>query len=85
MNVYRRTVLKCAMGWSLWLRHSETSAMVLKQMREDTTTRNGELERILQRQGSKFTTMLAVAIFLSIAALAAVGVIGYLLINPPVR
>lgn len=63
-------------------RHSETSAMVLKAMREDTTTRNGELERILQRQGSRFTTMLAVAIFLSIAALAAVGVIGYLLLNP---
>jgi hypothetical protein len=66
-------------------RHSETSAMVLKQMRDDTTTRNGELERILQRQGSRFTTMLAVAIFLSIAALAAVGVIGYLLLNPPVK
>ena len=66
-------------------RHSETSAMVLKQMREDTTTRNGELERILQKQGSRFTTMLAVAIFLSIAALAAVGVIGYLMLNPPVR
>jgi len=66
-------------------RHSESSTLVLKQMREDTTTRNGELERILHRQGSRFTTMLAVAIFLSIAALAAVGVIGYLLLNPPVR
>ena len=66
-------------------RHSETSALVLKQMREDTTSRNGELERILQRQGSKFTTMLTVAIFLSIAALAAVGVIGYLLLNSPVK
>jgi chromosome segregation ATPase len=66
-------------------RHSETSALVLKQMREDTSTRNGELERILHRQGSRFTTMLAVAIFLSIAALAAVGVIGYLLLNPPVK
>jgi uncharacterized protein (UPF0335 family) len=66
-------------------RHSETSALVLKAMREDTSTRNGELERILQRQGSRFTTMLAVAIFLSIAALAAVGVIGYLLLNPPVK
>jgi hypothetical protein len=66
-------------------RHSETSALVLKQMREDTATRNGELERVLHRQGSRFTTMLAVAIFLSIAALAAVGVIGYLLLNPPVK
>lgn len=66
-------------------RHSETSTLVLKQMREDTTTRNGELERILHKQGSRFTTMLAVAIFLSIAALAAVGVIGYLLLNPAVK
>ena len=66
-------------------RHSESSTMVLKQMREDSTTRNGELERILHRQGSRFTTMLAVAIFLSIAALAAVVVMGYLLINQPVK
>jgi chromosome segregation ATPase len=61
--------------------HTESSAMVLKQIREDTTTRDGELERILHRQGNRFTTMLAVAIFLSISALAAVGVVGYLLMN----
>ncbi len=63
-------------------RHSETSALVLKQMREDTTTRNGELERILHRQGSRFTTMLAVALFLSIAAL---GAVVYLVLYGPVR
>jgi len=63
-------------------KHSESSAMVLKQMREDTTTRNGELERILHRQGSRFTSMLAVALFLSIAALAAVV---YLILYPPGR
>ena len=61
--------------------HTESSTMVLKQLREDTTTRDGELERILHRQGNRFTTMLAVAIFLSISALAAVGVVGYLLLN----
>lgn len=61
--------------------HTESSAMVLKQLREDTTTHDGELERILHRQGNRFTTMLAVAIFLSISALAAVGVVGYLLLN----
>jgi chromosome segregation ATPase len=61
--------------------HSESSTMVLKQIREDTTNRGGELERILHRQGNRFTTMLAVAIFLSISALAAVGVVGYLLLN----
>ena len=62
-------------------RHSETSAMVLKQMREDTSTRNGELERILHRQGNRFTTRLTIAIVLSISALAAVGIVGYLLLN----
>lgn len=66
-------------------RHSETSTLVLKQMREDTSTRAGELERILNKQGTRFTTMLAVAIFLSVAALGAVTVIGYLMLNPPVR
>ncbi|MGB7158533.1 MAG: hypothetical protein WBD40_10740 [Tepidisphaeraceae bacterium] len=57
---------------------SEQSAAVLSQMRDNLNTRDGELERILHRQGNRFTTMLAVAIFLSIAALVAVGVIGYL-------
>jgi len=57
---------------------SETSAAVLGQMRDNLNSRDGELERILHRQGNRFTTMLAVAIFLSIAALVAVGVIGYL-------
>jgi len=61
--------------------HSESSAMVLKQLREDTTNHDGELERILHRQGNRFTTMLAVAIFLSVAALAAVGFVGYLMLN----
>lgn len=57
---------------------SEQSAQVLSQMRDNLNSRDGELERILQRQGNRFTTMLAIAIFLSIAALVAVGVIGYL-------
>lgn len=61
--------------------HGESSAKVLKQIRDDTTTHGGELERILHRQGNRFTTMLAIAIFLSISALAAVGVVGFLLLN----
>lgn len=61
--------------------HTESSVMVLKQLREDTSTHDGELERILHRQGNRFTTMLAIAIFLSISALAAVGVVGFLLLN----
>lgn len=61
--------------------HSETSAMVLKQIREDATNRDGELERILHRQGSRFTTMLSVAIVLAISALAAVAFMAYVMMN----
>ena len=59
-------------------KNSAASAEVLNQMKENTSARDAELERILHRQGTRFTTMLAVAIFLSVAALVAVSVIGYL-------
>jgi chromosome segregation ATPase len=59
-------------------RNSATSAEVLHQVKENMSARDAELERILHRQGTRFTTMLAVAIFLSIAALVACSVIGYL-------
>jgi hypothetical protein len=36
----------------------------------------------MQRQSTRFTTMLAIAIFLSCAALVAVSVVGYLLLSP---
>jgi chromosome segregation ATPase len=61
--------------------NSDSSAQVLRQMRDNLSTRDGELERILHRQNTRFTTLLAIAIFLSIAALAAVGTVGYLLIS----
>jgi DNA repair exonuclease SbcCD ATPase subunit len=64
-------------------KHSNTSAQVLEQMRDNINSREGELQRILNKQGNRYTTMLAIAIFLSIAALAAVCVIGYLLIIRP--
>ena len=59
-------------------KNSHTSAQVLEQLRDNINKRDGELERIMQRQGTRFTTLLAVAIFLSIAALVAVSIIGYL-------
>ena len=58
--------------------NTHASATVLQQMREDGTQRDHELERILHRQGARFTTMLAVAIFLSVSALAAVATMAYL-------
>ncbi|MDB5332149.1 MAG: hypothetical protein JWP03_3300 [Phycisphaerales bacterium] len=59
-------------------RNSEASALVLTQMRDNFSTRDGELERILRKQNTRFTTMLTVAIVLSIAALTAVVIFGYL-------
>ena len=60
--------------------NSTTGAQVLEQMRDRIDTRDGQLEKILQRQSTRFTTMLSIAIFLSIAALAAVCVMGYLIL-----
>lgn len=59
-------------------KNSATSAEVLMSVRDNMSSRDAELERIMHRQGTRFTTMLAVAIFLSIAALVACSVIGYL-------
>jgi chromosome segregation ATPase len=61
-------------------RNSTTGAQVLEQMRDRIDARDGELERILNRQNTRFTTLLAIAIFLSMSALTAVCVIGYLLL-----
>ena len=60
--------------------NSTAGAQVLELMRDRIDTRDDQLQRILHRQGTRFTTMLAIAIFLSIAALVAVSVMGYLLV-----
>jgi hypothetical protein len=64
-------------------RTSHSSAQVLEQMRDNINSREGELQRMMHKQGARYTTMLAIAIFLSIAALAAVCVIGFLLLTKP--
>ena len=58
--------------------NSQASAQVLEQLRDNTARRDGELERVIRRQNTRFTTMLTVAIVLSVAALSAVAVVGYL-------
>jgi hypothetical protein len=60
---------------------SQASAQVLENLRDNLSRRDSDLERVLQRQNTRFTTMLAIAIVLSAAALTAVAVIGYLMIN----
>jgi DNA repair exonuclease SbcCD ATPase subunit len=58
--------------------NSQSSAQVLESLRDNSARRDGELERVIKRQNTRFTTMLTVAIVLSISALAAVSVFGYL-------
>lgn len=60
---------------------SATSAQVLEQMRDNINAREGELQRLLNKQGARYTAMLAIAIFLSIGALMAVCIIGYMLMT----
>src|SRR5262249_10171737 len=61
-------------------KNSATSTQVLEQMRDNINSRDGQLERILHKQNVRVTTMLAIAIFLSVAGLVAVSITGYLLI-----
>jgi hypothetical protein len=58
--------------------NSQSSAQVLEQLRDNSSRRDGELERIIKRQNTRFTTLLSIAIVLSIAALTAVSALGYL-------
>ncbi len=61
-------------------RNSVDSSQVLSNMRDNINSRDGQLERILHKQNTRFTTMLAIAIFLSISALVIVSILGYLLV-----
>ena len=45
--------------------------------------RDGQLERLLHKQATRFTSLLYVAIFLSIAALVAVAILMVQLMNKP--
>jgi hypothetical protein len=58
--------------------NSQASAKVLEQLRDNAARRDGELERVIKRQNTRFTTMLTIAIVLSVAALSAVSTFGYL-------
>ncbi len=64
-------------------KNSATSALVLETLRDNINSRDGQIERILHKQAVRFTTMLTVAIFLSIAALVAVAIVGVQLLNKP--
>ena len=59
-------------------KNSESSARVLENLRDNLSSRDSDLERVIRRQNTRFTTMLTVAIVMSMAALTAVVVFGYL-------
>jgi hypothetical protein len=62
-------------------RSTTTGAQILESMRDNISSRDNELQQVLLRQGARFTVMLSIAIFLSIAALVAVAVVGWLMLN----
>jgi methyl-accepting chemotaxis protein len=62
-------------------RSTSTGAQILESMRDNISSRDNELQQVLLRQGARFTVMLSIAIFLSIAALVAVAVVGWLMLN----
>lgn len=62
-------------------KNTAASATILQQLRDNASTRDGEIERILQQQTSRFTTLLVVATLLLVSALVAVGVLGYLFLK----
>lgn len=53
-------------------KNSESSTQVLRQLHDDISARSGEVEKALQRQNTRLTALLIAAIGLSVAAIAGV-------------
>jgi chromosome segregation ATPase len=62
-------------------RNSAASTEVLGRIRDSFASRENSLENVLQGQAKRFTIMLATAVFLSIAAMIAVVVMGYFMMH----
>lgn len=62
-------------------RSTSTGAQILEHLRDNISSRDNQLQQLLAKQSARFTVMLSIAIFLSISALIAVSVVGYLLLN----
>jgi archaellum component FlaC len=56
-------------------KNSQASAQVLEQVRDNIEKRDGQLERMMQKQAARFTWMLLISIFLAISALVAVVIV----------
>jgi len=62
-------------------RNSAASTQVLCNIRDNLASRDTDLEKVLQRQATRFTAMMAMAVVLSVVAVVAVVVMGYLMIH----
>ena len=62
-------------------RSSRASTEVLEQLHDHLRSRDLSFERVVERQGTRFTSILAVATLLAVAALTGVGILGYLFVN----
>jgi hypothetical protein len=62
-------------------RSSESGAEVLRHLSHELSRRDGQMEEIIQRQSRRLTAMLMATVVLSVLALAAAGVMGYLLLR----
>jgi small-conductance mechanosensitive channel len=62
-------------------KNSSASTQVLCNIRDNLSSRDADLDQVLRRQATRFTAMLATAVGLSMAAMIAVVVMGYLTIH----
>jgi methyl-accepting chemotaxis protein len=60
---------------------SQSSAQILEQMRDTVRTQESDIQKLIQKQNVRFTTMLAISLFLAVGAIVAVSVVGYLLMT----
>jgi ABC-type transporter Mla subunit MlaD len=62
-------------------RASEATAETIRQIQEKISTRDEQLESVLRTQNTRFTTMIAAAIAIAIAALGCTAWVGWMLMN----
>lgn len=60
---------------------AEASTRVLEQLRDQLAHRDGGLQQVVQRQGNRFNSLLVSITSVSVAALTAAAVFGYLILS----
>jgi hypothetical protein len=62
-------------------RNGEATGAVLLQLRETQATRGDQIERLLAKQSTRFSTLLVISILMSVAAISSVATVAYLLMT----